>query len=149
MNIEELMTRDVATCSPSDSLEQAAKVMWDRDVGCVVVIDEQRKPVGMITDRDLAMSAYTRGALLRDIPVRAAMAHNLWACSVSTSLSAVEHSMRTGQVRRMPVLGLDGELVGIVTLADIARSEQESPLHIAALPGLARTLASITERRWS
>jgi CBS domain-containing protein len=149
MKIEELMTRDVATCSAEDSLEHAAKLMWDRDVGCVVVVDEHRKPVGMITDRDLAMAAYTRGALLRDIRVNDAMAHKLWACSIFTSLAAVEHGMRTGQVRRLPVLGLDGELVGIVTLADIARSEQESPLHIAALPGLARTLASITERRWS
>lgn len=52
------------------------------------------------------------------------------------------------QVRRLPVVGFDGELVGIVTLGDIARSAHSSPLHATELPGLARTLASITERRW-
>jgi len=102
----------------------------------------------MITDRDLAMAAYTRGALLRDIRVDSAMARTIWACSLNTSLKDVEVKMRTAQVRRLPVVGFDGELVGIVTLGDIARSAQSSPLHLTELPGLAKTLASITERRW-
>lgn len=149
MKIEELMTRNVAACSADDSLEHAASIMWDQDVGCVVVINAERKPIGMITDRDLAMAAYTQGALLRDIRVDAAMARNLCDCSVNTSLKDIELKMRTAQVRRLPVVGVDGELVGIVTLGDIARSAQASPLHLTELPGLARTLAGITERRLS
>lgn len=103
----------------------------------------------MITDRDVAMATYTQGALLRDIRVETVMARKLWACSVNTSLKDVEDKMRTAQVRRLPVLGSDGELVGIVTLGDIVRSAQASPLRVTELPGLARTLASITERRWA
>ena len=148
MKTEELMTRNVATCRPHDSLEQAAQLMWDWDVGCVVVTDGQQKPIGMITDRDVAMAAYTQGALLREIRVETVMARRLWACSVNTSLKEIEDKMRTGQVRRPPVVGLDGELVGIVTLGDIARSAHSSPLRVTELPGLASTLASITERRW-
>ncbi|HEY0464151.1 MAG TPA: CBS domain-containing protein [Polyangiaceae bacterium] len=148
MKTEELMTRNVAACHPDDSLEQAAQLMWDWDVGCVVVIDGQQKPIGMITDRDLAMAAYTQGALLRDIRVGNVMAKNIWACSVNNSLKEIEEKMRTAQVRRLPVVGFDGELVGIVTLGDIARSAHSSPLRITELPGLASTLASITERRW-
>ena len=148
MKTADLMTRNVAACQAHDSLEQIARLMWDRDVGCVVVTDNQQKPIGMITDRDLAMAAYTQGALLRDIRVETVMARNIWTCSVNTSLKEVEAKMRTAQVRRIPVVGFDGELVGIVTLGDIARSAQSSPLHVAELPGLARTLASITERRW-
>jgi CBS domain-containing protein len=147
MKTEQLMTRNVATCSAGDSLEYAAHLMWDRDVGCVVVTDAEKKPIGMITDRDVAMAAYTQGALLRNIRVESVMARNVWACSLNTSLREVEDKMRTAQVRRLPVLGFDGELVGIVTLADIARSSQSSPLRVTELPGLARTLASITERR--
>jgi len=148
MKTADLMTRNVAACQAHDSLEQIARLMWDRDVGCVVVTDNQQKPIGMITDRDLAMAAYTQGALLRDIRVETVMARNIWTCSVNTSLKEVEAKMRTAQVRRIPVVGFDGELVGIVTLGDIARSAQSSPLHVAELPGLARTLASVTERRW-
>jgi len=148
MKTEELMTRNVAACRPDDSLEQAARLMWDRDVGCVVVTDGHHKPIGMITDRDLAMAAYTQGALLRDIRVETVMARKLWACSVNSSLKEIEDKMRTAQVRRLPVVGFDGELVGIVALGDIARSAQSSPLRLTELPGLASTLASITERRW-
>lgn len=148
MKTEDLMTRNVAACRPSDSLEQAAHLMWDWDVGCVVVTDGQQKPVGMITDRDVAMAAYTQGAQLRDIRVETAMARKIWACSVNTSLKEIEDKMRTAQVRRLPVVGFDGELVGIVTLGDIARSAHSSPLRVTELPGLASTLASITERRW-
>jgi CBS domain-containing protein len=149
MKTEDLMTRNVATCRPDDSLEQAAQLMWECDVGCVVVVDGQQKPVGMITDRDLAMAAYTQGALLRDIRVETVMATNVWACSVNTSLKEIEDKMRTAQVRRLPVVDSHGVLVGIVTLGDIARSAHSSPLRLTELPGLATTLASITERRWT
>jgi len=149
MKTEELMTRNVAACRPEDSLEQAAHLMWDCDVGCVVVTDGHHRPVGMITDRDLAMAAYTQGALLRDMRVENIMAKKVWACSVNNSLKEIEDKMRTAQVRRLPVVGFDGELVGIVTLGDIARSAHSSPLRLTELPGLASTLASITERRWT
>jgi predicted transcriptional regulator len=145
---DELMTRTVASCRPEDPLEVAAQLMWEWDVGCVVVTDPAQRPIGMITDRDLAMAAYTQGALLRDIRVETVMAKKIWACSVNTSLKEVEDKMRTAQVRRLPVMGLDGELVGIITLGDIARSSQSSPLRLTEIPGLAKTLASITERRW-
>jgi len=141
------MTRNVFVCHPKDSLEQVAHLMWDGDVGCAVVTGADRKPVGMITDRDLAMAAYTQGALLRDIRVETAMATKIWACSVNDSLKEVEHKMRTAQVRRLPVVGFGGELVGIVTLGDIARSAHSSPSRLTELPGLASTLAGITERR--
>ena len=147
MKTEDLMTRSVAICRAEDSLEQAAHLMWDWDVGCVVVTDGERKPIGMITDRDVAMAAYTQGALLREIRVEGVMARNPWACSVNTSLKEIEDKMRTAQVRRLPVVGFDGELVGIVTLGDIARSAHSSPLRAMELPGLATTLAGITERR--
>ena len=148
MKTEDLMTRNVTTCAPGDSLEQAAHLMWQADVGCVVVTDHHRKPIGMVTDRDVAMGAYTQGALLRDIRVETVMARKLWACTMNNSLKEIEDKMRQAQVRRLPVLGFDGELVGIVTLGDIARSARSNPLRIAELPGLASTLASITERRW-
>ena len=149
MKTEELMTRNVAVCRPEDSLEHAAHLMWDCDVGCVVVTDGHQRPLGMITDRDLAMAAYTQGALLRDMRVENIMAKKIWSCSVNNSLKEIEDKMRTAQVRRLPVVGFDGELVGIVTLGDIARSAHSSPLRLTELPGLASTLASITERRWT
>jgi CBS domain-containing protein len=120
--------------------------MWTSDVGCLVVTDEDRKPIGMITDRDIAMAAYTQGTLLRDARVKSAMARNPLVCLQDTALADIESMMNRAQVRRVPVVDVQGKLVGIVSLADLARSAQH-PLHIAETPALARTLAGITERR--
>ena len=147
MKAEQLMTRDVCTCSQYDSLERAAHVMWNSDVGCLVVTDTEQRPIGMITDRDVAMAAYIQNALLRDARVASAMASNVLTCSPTTSLSDLENTMRTAQVRRIPVVDSNGTLVGIVTLGDIARSAQSSALRMTEIPGLAKTLAGITERR--
>ena len=72
MKPENLMNRAVCTCSERDSLEQAARIMWDSDVGCLVVVGEEGRPIGMVTDRDLTMAAYTQGVALRDASVSSA-----------------------------------------------------------------------------
>lgn len=149
MKAEELMTRAVLTCSADDSLEQAARIMWESDVGCVVVTNAERKPVGMITDRDIAMAAYTRGVLLREARVASAMADQVRVCFAGTSRTDLEHLMQSAQIRRVPVVDSEGELLGIVALGDIARSSQSSPLRMTEVPGVAKTLAQISERRQS
>lgn len=147
MKASDLMTRDVRVCSREDSLEQAARTMWESDIGCLVVVDAERRPVGMITDRDIAMAAYTQGVLLRDAHVWTAMSAHVVSCSPGMSLADLESRMRTTQVRRLPVVDAEGQLVGIVALGDIARSSQSSVLRKTESPGLARTLASITAPR--
>jgi CBS-domain-containing membrane protein len=147
MKARDLMTREVQTCSQDDSLARAAQIMWDADVGCVVVIDAGQKPVGMITDRDIAMAAYMRNVPLSDVRVSSAMARDVVTCSANTALGALEATMSQAQIRRVPVVDTFGKLVGIVALGDIARSAQSSPIRLKEIPGLARTLAGITERR--
>ena len=57
MRAEQIMTRNVFTCSAVDTLEQAAHEMWEADVGCLVVTDALIRPIGVISDRDIAMAA--------------------------------------------------------------------------------------------
>ena len=64
LKVKELMTLDVSCCHPGDTLERAAELMWQHDCGCVPVVDEGSHVVGMITDRDVCMAAYTRGVSL-------------------------------------------------------------------------------------
>jgi CBS domain-containing protein len=64
MNVEQLMTSTVRTCCPNDPLSDAARVMWEADCGCVPVTEEcygSAKVVGVITDRDICMAAFTQG----------------------------------------------------------------------------------------
>jgi CBS domain-containing protein len=147
MKVAKLMTRAVRTCRPDDTLEQAARLMWEADLGCLPVVDDEDRPIGVITDRDLCMAVYTQGTALRDSLVSNAMSKSLITCSPQSSLADVHALMQNAQIRRVPVVNFSGKLAGIVTLGDIARYARSSPLHVAAAPGLARTLASILERR--
>lgn len=113
------MTREVRTCRPDDSLHAAAKVMWDCDCGCVPVVDDDRRVIGMLTDRDICMAAYTQERPLSSLRVSDAMSKEVFACSPGDPVSTAEEVMRTKQVRRLPVVE-DGRLAGIVSLNDLS-----------------------------
>jgi CBS domain-containing protein len=149
MRIEDLMTHAVHTCFAHDTLEQVAHEMWDCDTGCLVVIDDYRRPIGMITDRDIAMAAYTQGAPLRGLQASIAMSTDLVTCYPGTTVRELERKMQEAQVRRVPVIDRAGILIGIVTLADLAHSAQLSTTPMNELPAVALTLAKITRRgKW-
>ena len=144
--IRDLMTSKVETVSPDQTAREAASFMLSADTGSIPVCEDNRV-IGMITDRDIAMAAYTQGVRLGDTSVAGAMANRVCSCSPESSAADVEALMQSAQIRRVPVVDADGKLVGILSLADLARSAHSSPLRMPAIPGVAKTLAVITERR--
>ena len=126
MKIWELMEREVASCAPTDSLNVAARIMWERDCGCVPVVDRNNTVVGMVTDRDICMGAYTQGRSLHLIQVQDVMARPVVSCELEDDLATVEKLMRDNKIRRVPVCDANRKLVGVVSLSDIAmESERE------------------------
>lgn len=121
MKVSDLMTKDVRTCWITEPLDRAAKLMWEFDCGSLPVLDQNGRVVGMITDRDICMAAYTQGQVLGQIPVSRAMSGELYSCRPDENLERVETRMRSRQIRRMPAIDDEGHLVGIVSLADIAQ----------------------------
>lgn len=121
MHVEELMSRSVKSCSPADDLGVPARLMWEHDVGCVPVVDERGHAVGVVTDRDLCMAAYTQGRALSGIRVDAVMSRLLVACSPDDPLSHAEKLMRDYQVRRLLVIDAFGKLVGMISQNDLVR----------------------------
>lgn len=120
MKVEQMMNRKVNACHPEDSLNKAAQLMWDSSCGAVVIIDAGSKPIGFLTDRDICMAAYTRGQRLADLKVEGAMAGRIVCCRIDDELTDAMDTMRAKQMRRLPVLGRDGTLAGILCLDDIA-----------------------------
>src|SRR5436190_22380879 len=118
MNVEHCMTREPLCCRAGDSLERAAQIMWEGDCGCVPVVDGGSKVIGMITDRDICMAAYTRGAPLWALSVESAMARGVVGCRVNDTLEAALGLLRANQLRRLPVVDAQGGLVGVVTILD-------------------------------
>ena len=86
MKVQEVMSGRLETCHPWDSLNEAARLMWDGDFGWVPVVDQGERLVGVITDRDICMAAYTRGRPLRELPVAAAMCREVCCCGPDDSL---------------------------------------------------------------
>lgn len=145
----QLMSQPVAFCYTSDNLDQAARLMWETDCGAVPIIDLTGRPVAMLTDRDICMAAYTQGKPLREIDVSTAMSKSLQTCSMDDTLEDAEQLMVQHQIRRLPVLDRDGQLLGILSLNDLARAaNQQHPAapdgsYEVSLSTAAKTLAAV------
>ncbi len=121
MKVGDLMTKDVKACSQHDSLNRAAQLMWENDCGSVPVVDSDSMVIGMLTDRDICMAAYTKGIALKDASVASVMSRNVSVCNPSDNISAAAERMRERQIRRLPVVDADQRLIGILSVSDIAR----------------------------
>jgi CBS domain-containing protein len=148
MKIATLMTTNVATCRLDEPLSIAAERMWTRDCGVLPVVDTDETVVGMVTDRDICMSAWMNGCSPQALNVATAMSRSLHSCSPEDELAAAERLMRTNRIRRLPVVDRGGKLVGILSLADIVREaerERGRGQHEVGPSEVADTLANICE----
>jgi CBS domain-containing protein len=149
MNVQQLMANHVCSCHPGDTLETAARLMWNHDLGFLPVV-EGRSVIGTITDRDICMAAYTRGALLRDLIVGAVMAREVFSVAPTDSVEAAEKLMRAHQLHRLPVVQ-DGELLGVLSVNDLVReATRELPRLLfreVSLEGVADTLVAVNASR--
>ncbi len=150
MNASDLMTCAVKSCGIDDNLQRAAQLMWENDCGIVPVLDGDGRVVGMISDRDICMAAYTHGLPLWQLPVSDAMAKQVHGARESDPLEVVETLMRRARVRRVPVLDGDGRLKGILSMNDLARHAHRSTGRKAnghSGDSIVQTLAAICEPR--
>jgi CBS domain-containing protein len=119
LKVADLMTRDVHTCTINDSLNGAARIMWDHDCGCAPVVDTHGKLVGIVTDRDISMAAYTQGTPLDAIPVERVMSARVISCGRGDDLETAHQLMRTHEIHRLPVVDTRGRPIGILSLSDV------------------------------
>ena len=148
MRTEDWMTRDVRTCTPDTSLNDAAGAMWDRDCGILPVVDADGVAIGIITDRDICMGAYLTGRSLKDLRVGDSMARRLFGCAPSDPIEQVIRVMGDHRVRRVPVLDGRGRPVGVISFDDLSRrlvTLQDEKLRARLVPRMLEALASISE----
>lgn len=119
MKVRELMTVEVASCRGGEPMARAAELMWEHDCGCVPVVDGDERVLGLVTDRDLTMAAWTQGVGLAQIPVERSMSSSVQSCRADEALEAVLARMAQARVRRLPVCDEHGRLVGMLSLADV------------------------------
>lgn len=124
MNIRDVMTPNPRTVSPSDTIQNAARIMRDEDTGAVPVVENGR-PVGIVTDRDIVVRAVIDGQLNR--PVSEIVTGSLIAATPEMSTRDAANLMSEHQVRRLLVVE-DHRLIGIVSLGDLAVKDARDKL---------------------
>jgi CBS domain-containing protein len=147
MNVEDVMTREVRTCRSTDSLELAARLMWDGDLGCVPVVDEAKKPIGIVTDRDICMAAMFHAVPISRLSVVGTMATTVHVAHIGDTMQSAVDLMRTKQVRRLPVVDAAGQLYGLISLNDVALATGDAPVRPVNPVELTAAMASICQPR--
>jgi CBS domain-containing protein len=122
--ISEVMTSDAKVIRPDDTVQNAAKMMADLNVGSLPVCDGRRLQ-GMITDRDITIRVTAEGRQ-GNTPVREVMTEDVIWCTEDDAAQDVLARMGDQQIRRIPVVDKDRNLVGIVALGDLALEEEEN-----------------------
>lgn len=121
--ISEVMNTDVQTISPDATLEEAAQEMRDGDFG-VLPVGEAENLIGIITDRDIVVRAVAEGMGV-NTRVKDAMSDEVICVNETDSVDAAAQLMSDYQIRRLPVVDTEGQLVGIVSLGDFAVESSE------------------------
>jgi CBS domain-containing protein len=128
MNVEQIMSRDVAVCGPEDNLESVAITMWNRNCGAIPIIDSSGKPCGMITDRDVAMASALRHKPLWDIKTREVSNERIYTCSPDEDVNQALDVMRGQKIRRLAVVDGNGRIQGILSIDDVIQHFGENGL---------------------
>lgn len=122
MDIQSIMTPNPTCCRPNQSLREVATLMADNDCGQIPVVDEQGRPLGVITDRDIAVRAVAKGADVSTATASDFMTSPATSVTEDSSVDQVVKRMEDQQIRRVIVVDGRGAISGIVAQADIARA---------------------------
>lgn len=120
MKIQDIMSADPSTVTPDTPITEAARLMKDHNIGMLPVVESEgsRRLVGVVTDRDITIRHVAEGHL-SDCPVREVMTGNVSTCKAHENVDRVMSLMAQEQVRRIPIVDDRGDLVGVISQADI------------------------------
>lgn len=124
-DIRDVMTPNPASVSEKDSVKRAAEIMKREDAGVVPVVDG-RKIIGIVTDRDIVVRVIAEGKDCANAKVNDVMSRQVRTVKEDTPITEVLQLMSREQIRRVPVTNANNELVGIVSIGDIATDSKET-----------------------
>ncbi|RMH80634.1 MAG: CBS domain-containing protein [Acidobacteria bacterium] len=119
MSVESLARKEVITLKPSDSVFDAVKLMKEKNIGSVVIVDDENRPVGIITDRDVVLRVVYEGLDPKATALNKVMTRGLSVLEEGMGLFEALSFMREEGVRRYPVVDSSGKLTGFLSLDDM------------------------------
>lgn len=119
MKVQELMTRDVVSTQARTSLSRAARLMWDHDCGFLPVVNPEGHITSVITDRDICRAVTTSARPASRIAVDETSSKTVYSVTPDDDVAVALETMKTHQVRRLPVVSREGHIKGILSMNDI------------------------------
>lgn len=138
MSMERFCRKEIAAVAPSDTIVGAARKMQEKHVGAVVVVDAGGRPVGMLTDRDIACRVIAEARDPARTQVESVMSRDLVTIRRAGTIDEVAFAMRKQGVRRVPIVDAEGKLVGLVAFDDLV---------VLLSAELGETVAALRENR--
>ena len=126
MKVKEVMTPNATAIWLTESLADAAKLMWDNDCGVLPIIKDGRKVIGMITDRDICMAMAMRDTNPSHVSVEEVMTGKVYTIKPEDDVDQALQEMQKHKIRRLPVVNPEGELEGILSMNDIVLKAEQS-----------------------
>lgn len=150
MKVKDLMTGTPSYCLSDTNLGSATELMWNANCGCLPVLSVDGKVSGVITDRDICVALGTRNRVAGEVTVAQVMSDKLYCCAPEDEIHLALQTFRDARVRRLPVIGRDGSLIGVLSIDDVLSHAE--PRGLGKDPELStdeviRTFRSIVQRR--
>lgn len=134
MKIEDVYTRNAKSCRKETDLAAVASMMWDADCGVVPVVDETNRVIGVVTDRDICMALASRGNVASQVQAGSVMNGEAHSIRPQEDVKSALQAMTEKSVRRLPVVGAKGELLGMFSLSDAVQAVRASKVASAGDP---------------
>ena len=140
LKVIDMAVQKVAVITPEKSIRESARQMRVENVGSLVVVDQDGKPIGMLTDRDITIEGVARGVDVDQTTVRDLMTAPVVTATESEGMVTALARMREFGIRRLPIIDSEGKLVGVVTNSNLIKELSE------LLDGLVRNISSSKTR---
>ena len=121
MKVKDIMTPSAKAIWLTESLADAAQIMWENDCGVLPIIKDGRKVIGMITDRDICMALAMRDKNPSGVSVEEVMSGAVYSVNSEDEIDKALQAMQEHKIRRLPVVNVEGELEGILSINDLVR----------------------------
>ena len=125
MKVNEFMSQDVCFVMPDCKVYDAARIMNENHIGCILVCDDKKSVVGIVTDRDIVLRTVACNKDTKATPVSEIMTTNVYTCKSNDDIVQAQNTMAHYQIRRLPVTDDNNKMVGIFTMGDLAQNDKE------------------------
>lgn len=123
MKVKDCMCYEVAYLTPESTIEDCAKLMSNRHIGCIPVCDNNKTVVGLVTDRDVILRSIACDKDIKNTPVSDIMTCKVCCCGPDEEINEAEKKMSDEQIRRLPVVDENNKIIGIITLGDLCANQ--------------------------